>query len=91
VLNRFLSIHRFYRYISIHAGPEEARVFFSAFDARMEALSITWHTFDLEKIEAETAEALGVVKDKRAELRRRREIPAIPSPSGTGGGASESP
>jgi hypothetical protein len=80
VLNRFLSIHRFYRYIAVHADPEEARTFFEAFDRRMEALSVTWHTFDIERAEAETAAALAVLKEKRAELRRRREIPPVPAP-----------
>jgi hypothetical protein len=80
VLNRFLSIHRFYRYIAIHARPEEAQTFFEAFDRRLDALSVTWHTFDIERAEAETAGALAVLKEKRAELRRRREIPSVPAP-----------
>jgi nitrate/TMAO reductase-like tetraheme cytochrome c subunit len=84
VLNRFLSINRFYRYIAIHAQPEEARTFFEAFDRRLDELSATWHTFDVERAEAETAEALGVLKEKRAELRRRRRIPAVPPPRPSG-------
>jgi hypothetical protein len=80
VLNRFLSMSRFYRYIAVHAAPDEARAFFAAFDPRLERLSVTWHTFDLEQIDAETAEALGILKAKRDELRRRRRLPGVPPP-----------
>jgi len=80
VLNRFLSIHRFYRYVSVHAGPEEAKAFFARFDPRMEALSVTWHTFDLDKIDAGTAEVLRMVKEERDRLRQRRENPTPPAP-----------
>jgi hypothetical protein len=80
VLNRFLSIHRFYRYIGIHASPREAQAFFAKFDPRMEALSVTWHTFDLDKIDTQTAAALDMIKTERARLRRRGQIPAIPAP-----------
>jgi hypothetical protein len=81
VLNRFLSIHRFYRYIAVHARPEEARAFLGEFDTRLERLSVTWHSFDLEQIEAGTAEALAVLKTKRDELRGRRRLPKIPPPA----------
>lgn len=91
VLNRFLSIHRFYRYIGIHAAPGEARAFFAQFDPRLEALSVTWHTFDLERIESETAQALDVLKAKRAELRHRGGIPSVPSPSAASGPEEEAP
>ena len=73
ILNRFLSIHRFYRYIGIHAEPGEAQEFFAALDPRLEELSVTWHTFVLDEIEAGTAEVLATLKAKRDELRARRE------------------
>jgi hypothetical protein len=72
VLNRFLSIHRFYRYITIHAKPEEAKAFFEKIDPLMAHLAITWHTFDLDDIDRETGEVLSLMKKKRDEIRSRR-------------------
>lgn len=71
ILNSFLSIHRFYRYISIRIDPKEARNFFKGVDARHQQLSITWHSFDLDKIEEETAGLLNMLKAKREELRKK--------------------
>jgi len=72
VLNRFLSIQRFYRYITIRAEPEEAQVFFADLEPRLAKLAVTWHTFDLDAIEAETAAVLARMKAKREEIRARR-------------------
>jgi hypothetical protein len=72
ILNRFLSIHRFYRYIAVRAEPEEARDFFQVIDARVHHLSVTWHTFDLPAIEEETKQVLALLKAKRDEIRQRR-------------------
>jgi hypothetical protein len=76
VLSRFLSIQRFYRYITIRAEPEEARVFFSALDPMLQKLSVTWHTFDLDAIDAETEAVLALMKTKRDEIRTRRRASA---------------
>jgi hypothetical protein len=70
----FLSIHRFYRYISIRAEPEDAALFFVDVDAKLGQLSQTWHTFDLEQIEEETAELLALLKGKREEIRKQRAL-----------------
>ena len=72
VLNRFLSIHRFYRYIAIRAEPEEGRAFFLKLDPRLQKLSTTWHTFDLDAIDAETRAILTTLTAKRDEIRARR-------------------
>jgi hypothetical protein len=72
ILNKFHSIHRFYRYIGIRAEPAEAKDFFEDLDARLQHLTVTWHTFDLEKIRAETAEVLTLLKAKRDEIRSRK-------------------
>jgi nitrate/TMAO reductase-like tetraheme cytochrome c subunit len=72
ILNRFLSIHRFYRYITIRAEPVEAKQFFEGINPRLERLSVTWHTFDLEKIDQGTTELLTLLKAKRDEIRSRR-------------------
>ena len=49
LLNRFLSIHRYYRYITVRGDPAETKGFFDAVDAQIHALSVTWHTFDLDR------------------------------------------
>jgi hypothetical protein len=72
ILNRFLSIHRFYRYITVRAEPAEAKAFFGELDPRIQQLSVTWHTFDLDAIDKGTAEVLTLLKAKRDELRKRR-------------------
>jgi nitrate/TMAO reductase-like tetraheme cytochrome c subunit len=71
VLNDFLSIHRFYRYLTTRMDPAEARAFFSDVDMRMEKLSVTWHTFDLHEIENETHDLLKLLRDKRDEVRSK--------------------
>jgi nitrate/TMAO reductase-like tetraheme cytochrome c subunit len=72
ILNRFLSIHRFYRYIAIRAEPEEGKAFFQKIDPKLKRLTITWHSFDLEKIDEETREVLTLLTAKRDEIRTRR-------------------
>ncbi len=71
ILNKFLSIHRFYRYITIRIEPEEGRTFFEDIDLRLRRLSVTWHTFDLPKIDKEVEVVLALLKAKRDEVRRR--------------------
>jgi hypothetical protein len=71
-LNRFLSISRFYRYITVRVEPDEAKVFFLDMDERLRELSVTWHTFDLEKIDRDTERVLALLKEKRDEIRKRR-------------------
>jgi formate-dependent nitrite reductase cytochrome c552 subunit len=72
ILNRFLSIHRFYRYITIRAEPEESKAFFQAIDPKLQQLTIAWHSFDLEKIDEETRAILTMLTTKRDEIRARR-------------------
>jgi len=72
ILQRFLSIHRFYRYITMHAKPEEAKEFFGKIDPSMRRLVVTWHTFDLEKIDQGTELMLAALKAKRDEIRSRQ-------------------
>lgn len=70
-LNKFLSIDRFHRYIAVRMDPAESVPFLREMDARIEALSVLWHTFDLPLIETETQEVLDVMRSKRDELRKR--------------------
>jgi len=72
ILNRSLSIRRFYRYIAIRAEPEEASAFFRMLDPKVQRLSMSWHSFDLKKIEEETREVMSLLTGKRDEIRARR-------------------
>ena len=69
ILNRFLSIQRYRRYIGIRGDPAETQAFFAVMDARVRDLSVLWHTFDLPKIDKETRFVLDLLKTKRAEVR----------------------
>ena len=71
ILNKFLSIHRFYRYITVRAEPADARKFFRDMDKRLQHLSVTWHTFDLPEIRKETEQVLSLLRAKRDELRNK--------------------
>jgi nitrate/TMAO reductase-like tetraheme cytochrome c subunit len=71
ILNKFLSMQRFYRYITIRAESDEAKEFFAEIDPRIHDLSVTWHTFDLDRIQEETNNVLSSMKKKRDELRKR--------------------
>ncbi|MDH3519949.1 MAG: cytochrome c3 family protein [Myxococcales bacterium] len=89
LLNRFLSIHRFYRYISTNAEPEEAKAFFGEIDVKLRKLSVTWHTFDIAAVEQQTGDVLAVLKAKRDEIRQRRRAgtaEAEAAAAGDGGG-----
>ncbi len=68
LLNRFLSIHRYYRYITVRADPVEAKLFFARIDAQIRDLSVTWHSFDLEAITKKTEVVLEELKAKRGEV-----------------------
>jgi hypothetical protein len=72
ILNRFLSIQRYYRYIGIRGEPAETQAFFAVMDERVRDLSVLWHTFDLPKIEKETRFILDLLKTKRAEVRDQK-------------------
>jgi len=70
LLNRFLAIHRYYRYITVRGDPVETKAFFQGVDAKLHDLSITWHTFDIDEIGAKTEAVLKAVKQKREETAR---------------------
>jgi hypothetical protein len=71
ILNRFLSIQRYYRFIGKRGDPIETQLFFKQIDSQVEELSVLWHTFDLPEIETKTDELLQRLKAKRTELRER--------------------
>ncbi len=68
LLNRFLSIHRYYRYITRRGDPAETKQFFEEFDAQIRDLSVTWHTFDLDAIGEKTEAVLHELRVKREEI-----------------------
>jgi hypothetical protein len=70
LLNRFLTIHRYYRYINVRGNAVETRQFFERVDSQLRDLSVTWHTFDLESIEEKTRAVLEALRTKREEVAR---------------------
>jgi hypothetical protein len=72
LLDRFLSIHRYYRYIGIRGDPVDTQAFFAVMDERLRDLSVLWHTFDLPAIDKETRFVLDLLKAKRAEVRNQQ-------------------
>jgi hypothetical protein len=82
ILNKFLSIDRFYRYIRVRLEPEERGPFLDKIDVRLHDLSLRWHTFDLEEIEKDTQSLLAAIKEKRDEVRQRKRKAAAKSASG---------
>jgi nitrate/TMAO reductase-like tetraheme cytochrome c subunit len=78
ILNRFLSINRFYRYITVRAQPDEARAFFEKIDPQIKHLAVTWHSFDLKAIDAETRQVLETLSAKRDEIRARPKLEPAP-------------
>jgi hypothetical protein len=71
-LNKFLSIDRFHRYIAARMEPTEAGLFLRELDARIASLSVLWHSFELDRIRAETREVLDAMRSKRDEIRARQ-------------------
>ena len=70
LLNRFLAIHRYYRYINVRGDAVETRPFFQKVDTQLRDLSVTWHTFDLERIEEKTRAVFEALRTKRQEVAR---------------------
>jgi hypothetical protein len=71
ILNKFLSIHRFYRYIAVRGEPEKTQEFFKKADSEIYALSVGWHSFDLEDVRERTGTVLRLMKEKRNQVRTR--------------------
>jgi hypothetical protein len=71
LINRFLSISHYYRYLSHRVDPSESQAFFKEVDEKLGHLSITWHTFDLDAIEVETKDVLDQLKTKRDEIKKK--------------------
>ena len=78
ILNKFLSIDRFHRYLSVRLKPEEKAAFLVDTDARIHALAVSWHSFDLKKIERETQALVDLMKRKRDAVGNRSGKGAAP-------------
>ena len=74
LLNRFLSIHRYYRYITKRGEPAETKQFFEEFDAQIHDLTVTWHTFDLDAIGEKTEAVLEGLRAKREEVAKAQQM-----------------
>ena len=72
VLNNFLSISRYYRFIAVRSTPEESKAFFTMVDPMIKRLQAEWHTFDIDRIEQETKEVIDFLKVRRNELIKTR-------------------
>ena len=78
ILNKFLSIDRFNRYLSVRLKPEEKTSILNDADARIHALAVIWHSFDLKKIERETQALVDLMKQKRDAVGHRSSSGARP-------------
>ena len=72
VLHDLLSVSRYYQFIATREAPEDIRAFFKKVDPIVKDLTLQWHTFDLESVEAKTRELLVLLKKKRSELRDKK-------------------
>jgi hypothetical protein len=84
LLNRFLAIHRYYRYINVRGDAVETRPFFEMVDTQLRDLSVTWHTFEIERIGEKTQAVFEALRTKRQEIasahREERRRQAAESP-----------
>jgi hypothetical protein len=71
LLNKFLSIHRFYRYLTVKGSVLNEQEIFKQIEERTTHLFIEWHTFDLKEVERKTEGLLTVLKEKRNEIRKQ--------------------
>jgi nitrate/TMAO reductase-like tetraheme cytochrome c subunit len=68
VLNNFLSISRYYRFIAVRSSPEDAKAFFTLVDPVVKRLNADWHTFEIDRIEKETKDLVEFLKVRRNDL-----------------------
>lgn len=71
LLNKFLSIHRLFRYVTIKGSSADDRAFLKKVGTQIESLSEEWHTFDLKLFEQKTRLVLDDLKKKRNQIRKK--------------------
>jgi len=72
LLNKFLSMHRLFRYVTARGDAAETRDYVKKMNLRIETLSEDWHKFDLAAFEKAVTSNLDSLKKKRNEIRKRR-------------------
>lgn len=72
LLNELNAIRAFSRYIAIRGTPAEVTEGKKVLHPKIESLAVTWHTFDLKKIEPDTKALLDYAKEKRSAIKSRR-------------------
>ena len=75
LLGKFLSISRYYRFLTIRGDLLNDRKTLEAIDRQTNALFAVWHTFDLDAVEDKTQTLLTLLKRKRDEIRKRLRRP----------------
>ncbi len=71
LLNKFLSAHRLFRYVTIKSSTVDDRAFLKKAGIQIQTLSEEWHTFDLKLFEEKTRMLLDALKSKRNEIKKR--------------------
>ena len=72
LLNKFLSIHRLFRYVSVRGDSAQTRDYVKRVNIKIETLSEDWHKFDLASFQKEVTATLDSLKEKRNEIRKNR-------------------
>ena len=67
-LSRFLSIHRYYRFIAMTADPREIKARFQDIDPRVKLVEADWHSFDLDKVSQDTQDLIEYLKAQRESI-----------------------
>jgi Cytochrome c552 len=75
VLNNFMSIDRYYRFIARHSKPEDAKAFFQVVDPVIKQLTAEWHTFDIDSIDEKTHDLVKFMKVRRNDLLNQERNP----------------
>ncbi len=75
ILNKLLSIDRFYRYLSHRLEPDKREKILEELDVKIHDLSVRWHTFDLEEMDKATRSLLEEIKQRRDEVRKKARKP----------------
>ena len=69
VLNKFLSVQRFYNYLAKKGDFLKAPGAVDVIDKMKTNIFVDWHTFELDMIEKRTVDLLDIMKVKRNEIR----------------------
>ena len=70
MLNEFLSIHRYYRFLTVRGDRSASLDFYRLVENETEDLMMYWHSFDLDSIEKRTRSLITVLQEKRNDLKR---------------------